>query len=152
MNNEPVKDRSAALLRLGGIGAALAFGAMVATLFALKPVPDGLSFQINAGVVLSFIGAGAFAWFYWRMVARMATDKAPAQRKKKFIAFSAGLALIGVISFLYPLKFIPAEKRKDVFIGLALAFGCISGVGLVMWKVKRFLDADLRRSEEEDEH
>jgi hypothetical protein len=76
--------------------------------------------------------------------------KAPQQRKKKFIVFSVGLGLVGLVSFLYPLKFVPAEKRFDVFVGLVLAFSCIGGIGVVMWKVKRFLDADLKKSEDED--
>jgi hypothetical protein len=62
-----------------------------------------------------------------------------------------GLILVGLVSFLYPLKFVPAEKRWDVFVGLSLAAACITGVGLVMWRVKRFLDADLKRSEEKQD-
>jgi hypothetical protein len=88
---------------------------------------------------------------YWRMVERMALEKAPASRKKKFVVFSIGLMLVGIVSFLYPLKFIPAEKRQDVFIGLALAIGCIAGVAAVMWKVRSFLEADLKDSED-DQH
>ncbi len=141
---------SNALFRLAGVGASLAFGAMVASLFALKSVPDGFAFELNAVTVVAFLAAAALAWFYWRMIARMAADRAPERRKKKFVVFSIGLVLVGVVSFLYPLKFIPKEKRKDVFIGLALAAGCITGVGFVMLKVKKFLDADLKRSEEDD--
>ncbi len=137
------------LFRIAGAGASLAFGAMVGTLFALKPVPDGLTFVLNAGAVISFIAAALFAWMYWRLVERMALEKVPAPRKKKFIVFSIGLVLVGIVSFLYPLKFIPAEKRKDVFIGLALAVGVLLGVGVVMWKVRRFLEADLKKSEED---
>jgi hypothetical protein len=138
------------IFRIAGVGASLAFGAMVATLFALKPVPDGLSFVLNVPTVVAFVVAAVFAWMYWRMVERMALEKAPAQRKKKFAVFSVGLLLVGIISFVYPMKFIPAEKRRDVFIGLALAIGCIAGVGFVMWKVRNFLEADLKHSEEED--
>lgn len=145
------KDNTTTLFRLAGVGASLAFGAMVGSLFALKPVPDGFSFELNAGAVISFLAAATLAWFYWRMVAGMAAGKAPEQRRRKFIAFSIGLLLVGIVSFLYPLKFIPEEKRKDVFIGLALAAACITGVGLVMWKVTRFLNADLKRSEEDDQ-
>jgi hypothetical protein len=141
---------SSTLFRIAGIGASLAFGAMVASLFALKSKPNGFSFEINAIAIVAFVVAGALGWFYWRMIARMATDSAPQVRKKKFVVFSIGLVLIGIVSFLYPLKFIPKEKRKDVFIGLALAAGCITGVALVMMKVKRFLDADLKRSEEDN--
>lgn len=140
------------IFRIAGAGASLAFGAMVATLFAVKPVPDGLTFVLNVPAVIAFVAAALVAWMYWRMVERMALEKAPAQRRKKFVVFSIGLVLVGVVSFLYPMKFIPGEKRRDVFIGLALAIGCIGGVGFVMWKVRNFLEADLKHSEEEDQH
>lgn len=144
------KSNTSALFNIASYGAALAFGVMVATLFALERTPNGLSFRLNVGAVVSFLVAAPVAWFYWRLIARMATERAPEQRRKKFIVFSVGLLLIGVMAFLYPLKFVPPEKRKDVFIGLALAFGCIGGVGLVMLKVRKFLEADLKHSEEAD--
>ena len=150
-NGKGTSGSESVLLRIAGVGASLAFGAMVASLFALKTNPGGFVFELNVPTVISFIAAGTLAWFYWRLVARMAVDKAPQQRRKRFIVFSVGLLLVGVVSFLYPLKFIPPEKRKDVFTGLALAVGCVVGVGFVMWKVKRFLDADLKRTEDEDE-
>ena len=137
--------------RIAGAGSALAFGAMVASLFALDHGPSGFSFRLNALTVIAFVVAAAAGWYYWKLVARMAAEKAPAQRRKKFIVFSVGLVLAGVIGFFYPMKFIPPEKRHDVFIGLALAFGVLSGVALVMWKVIKFLDADLKKSEREDE-
>ena len=143
------KSNTSALFNLASYGAAVAFGVMVATLFALERTPHGLSFKLNAGAVISFLVAAPVAFFYWRLIARMATERAPEQRRKKFIVFSIGLLLIGVMAFLYPLKFVPAEKRKDVFIGLALAFGCIGGVGVVMLKVRKFLEADLKSSEDE---
>jgi hypothetical protein len=141
---------SGALFRIAGLGASIAFGAMVASLFAVKATQEGLVFELNVATVLAFFVAAVVAWFYWRLVARMAGDNAPQQRKKKFVVFSAGLLLVGLVSFLYPLKFVPPEKRADVFIGLTLAFGCIAGIGFVMWKVKRFLDADLKQSEDEE--
>jgi len=145
--NSPPDESKNGLFRFAGIGASLAFGAMVASLFALKPVADGFSFELNLAAVFSFVAAAIFGWFYWRMIARMAVEKAPELRRKKFVAFSIGLLLVGIVSFLYPLKFIPPEKRKDVLVGLILAAGCILGVGVVMWKVKGFLDADLKESE-----
>jgi hypothetical protein len=147
----PTPPTSSGIFRIAGIGASLAFGAMVASLFAVKATPGGLAFELNVATVLAFIGAALLAWFYWRLVERMAADKAPEQRRKKFIVFSAGLLLVGLVSFLYPLKFIPAEKRFDVFVGLSLAACCITGVAFVMLKVKKFLDADLKRSEEDDQ-
>ena len=100
--------------------------------------------------MIAFVLAASAGWYYWKLVARMAAEKSPNLRKK-FIVFSIGLVLLGVIGFLYPLKFIPPEKRKDVFIGLALAVGVLSGVGFVMRKVIKFLDSDLKKSEREDQ-
>ena len=143
--------RGSTLFRIAGVGASVAFGVMVGTLFALKAAPDGFAFELNAAAVVAFIAAGAFAWFYWRMIERMAVEEAHARRRKRFVLYSLGLVLVGIISFLYPLKFIPPEKRKDVFTGLALAVAVLSGVGFVMWKVRNFLEADLKKSEENDQ-
>ncbi len=146
------KSNTSGLFHIASYAAALAFGVMVATLFALERTPIGLTFKLNAAAVISFLVAAPVTFFYWRLIARMATQRAPEQQRKKFIVFSIGLLLIGVMAFLYPLKFVPEEKRKDVFVGLALAFGCIGGVGLVMLKVRRFLEADLKTSEDNDRH
>ena len=141
---------SSSFFRLAGAGTALAFGVMVASLFSLQHGPSGFSFRLNAWVVIAFVLAASAGWYYWKLVARMAAEKSPNLRKK-FIVFSIGLVLLGVIGFLYPLKFIPPEKRKDVFIGLALAVGVLSGVGFVMRKVIKFLDSDLKKTEREDQ-
>ena len=42
------------------------------------------------------------------------------------------------------------REARFLKIGLALALSCITGVGFVMLKVKRFLDADLKASEDEN--
>ena len=151
MKPAPDAGGASALFRIAGVAASLACGAMVASLFSLKSAPTGLGFELNAGAIVAFPVAAVCAWFYWRMVVRMAGEKNPEQSKKKFFVFSAGLLLAGVVAFLYPLKFIPAEKRKDVFIGLALAATVLTGVGVVMWKVRKFLEADLQKSEAEEQ-
>lgn len=148
--NTSQKSSSSALFHIAGAASALAFGVMMATLFAVERTSSGLVFRLNALAVIAFLVAAPVAWFYWRLIARMATENAPEQRRKKFVTFSAGLLFIGLLAFLYPLKFVPPEKRADVFVGLALAFMCIGGVGFVMLKVRKFLEADLKSSEEED--
>jgi hypothetical protein len=60
------------------------------------------------------------------------------------------MVVVGILTFLYPIKFIPAEKRGDVMIGLSLAIGCIAGVAFVMSRVRRFLEADQKQAEEDD--
>jgi hypothetical protein len=139
------------LFRIVRVGTGLAFGAMVGSLFAVQPIPNGLTFRITTGAVVAFILSAAIAWSYWRMVERMAIGAAPAQKRRRFILFSVGLAIVGIVSFLYPLKFVPEAKRKDVAVGLSLAIGCITGVAFVMMKVKRFLDADEQQTERDEQ-
>lgn len=146
---ERTKDPDSTLFRIAGAGAALAFGAMVASLFAVRSTAAGFVFELNALAVVAFVVSAIVAWFYWRLVARMAFDKAPEQRRKKFAVFSIALLVVGVLAFLYPLVFIPQAKRKDVFIGLALAFGVLTGVGFVMRQVIKFLAADQKHTEDE---
>ena len=138
------------LFRIVGLATALAFGTMVGSLFAVKRSAGGLVFQLNVAAVVAFLAAGALAWFYWRMVARLTRSAVPGQKPKfppKFAAFSAGLILIGLGAFLYPMRFVPEEKRADILIGLLLAVGVLTGVGIVMWKVRNFLEADAERTE-----
>ncbi|HMJ89587.1 MAG TPA: hypothetical protein VK530_07205 [Candidatus Acidoferrum sp.] len=144
------KNPDSTLFRIAGVGAALAFGAMVASLFALRSTSAGLAFEVNVLAVVAFLASAAVAWFYWRLVARMAENKSPEQWKKKFVSFSVALLAVGVIAFAYPLRFIPPDKRADVFIGLALAIGVLTGVGFVMWQVIKFLNADQKRAEDEE--
>jgi hypothetical protein len=55
------------------------------------------------------------------------------------------------VSFLYPIQFVPAEKRWDVLVGLFLAVLILSGIGFVLWRIRNFLEADLKRSEDEEQ-
>lgn len=146
---ETTKDPDSTLFRIAGVGAALAFGAMVASLFALRKTAAGLVFEANTLAVVAFVASAVLAWFYWRLIARMAVDKSPEQRRKKFVVFSVALLVVGAFAFAYPLRFIPPEKRTDVFIGLALAVGVLTGVGFVMRTVIKFLNADQKHTEDE---
>jgi uncharacterized oligopeptide transporter (OPT) family protein len=148
--DEQDEKSTRSLFRIVGFSTAMGFGAMVGSLFAVEAVPAGLTLRLTTPAVIAFLIAAVVAWFYWRLVERMASGHAPEQRRRRFVLFSAGLGVVGVICFLYPLKFIPPEKRKDVFIGLALAITVLSGVGYVMWHVKKFLDADQKTTEEQD--
>jgi hypothetical protein len=144
-----LKNQDSALFRIAGVGASVAFGAMVASLFALRSTTAGLVFEVNALAVIAFVVSAVMAWFYWRLIARMAGETSPEQRKKKFVVFSIALLVVGAFAFVYPLRFIPEEKRADVFTGLALAIAVLTGVGFVMRVVINFLAADQKHTEDE---
>ena len=55
--NQPSNAGSAStLFKIAGIAASLAFGVMVATLFALKSAPNGFAFELNVATFVSFFG------------------------------------------------------------------------------------------------
>ncbi|HTI68950.1 MAG TPA: hypothetical protein VMF06_03230 [Candidatus Limnocylindria bacterium] len=56
-------------------------------------------------------------------------------------------AVIGVGAFLYPLRFVPAEKLGEIFTGLAIAVGALSTLASVLYAISRFMKADEIRTE-----
>ena len=155
MDNATHMNPNRTLFRIVAASTAIAFGTMVASLFAVKNTPGGLVFELTIPAVVAFVVAAVVAWFYWRMVEKLAITASTGAKPKfppKFALFSGALLVIGFMSFLYPMKFIPAEKRSDVMIGLTLALACIAGVGFVMWHVRKFLESDQERTERERHH
>ena len=92
-SHDSAAGSNSTLFHIAGLGSAIAFGAMIATLFAVNSGPSGLAFEVKASAVAAFVVAAPLAWFYWRLVARMASEKAPELRRKKFLVFSAGLQI-----------------------------------------------------------
>jgi hypothetical protein len=58
--------------------------------------------------------------------------------------------VLGVGAFLYPLRFVPRDKWPEIRIGLITAVCALSGVACLLWGVKRFVDADERENENEE--
>lgn len=112
---------------------ALALGGMAAALQALRPSPDGFTFHVSVWTFVAFAAGLAAGLFYWRLAARSR------------LASRMGTALLlvaGVGGFLYPLRFVPADKMADISIGLSLAIGALSLVAYLLWRFKRFFEAD----------
>jgi hypothetical protein len=125
--------------KIASLGTALGFGAAAASTESLRSSPGGFSFQITAGTFVAFAVGAAIALVYWKLVA----SNSKAARRSSFL-----LALAGVGLFLYPLRFVPASNLRDLTVGLILAAGALSIVGLLLWRVKRFLDKDSKQADD----
>ena len=55
--------------------------------------------------------------------------------------------MIGLASFLYPLRFVPSEKFGAIFTGLMIAVCALSVIGMILFTINRFLNADQRAME-----
>jgi uncharacterized membrane protein len=141
-------------LRIITASSALAFGAMVASLYSLRRAPSGFRFQFNTGSALVFLAGAALAWGYWRTVSSLpasAEGTAPGspteglrqesgiRKRVWFILYSIGLALISLICFLVPIRHVAEENRRDIVEGLFMALGAIALVVLILWRLIRWL-------------
>jgi len=131
------------LVRIASGSTALAFGVALGSLQSLRHDAAGFSFQLSFGTAVAFAIGAVIGLLYWKLVTRSATRGAsPLLRAASFL-----LLLGGVGAFLYPLRFLPAEKLPDVYKGLAIAAVALSLIGFILWRIKRFLDQDSARNE-----
>ncbi|MDB6121875.1 MAG: hypothetical protein JWQ71_868 [Pedosphaera sp.] len=125
---------------------ALAFGCMIASLEALRPSGTGFSFEVTFRTLIAFMLGGTIAFPFWRLILNGSNWS---QRKLTIVGVSLVLLLLllGVGAFLYPLRFVPKDKLPEIRTGLITAVFALSGVGLLLWGVKRFIDSDEKQEE-----
>jgi hypothetical protein len=143
---EPDSKTQRGLYKVVTYSTAAALGVMIASLEALRPTPSGFSFQISFRTLIAFVLGGAVAFPFWGFIFNGAKWS---QRKIKvaWAGLVAILVLLGIGAFLYPLRYVPKEKLPDITIGLVAAVLVLSGVGFLLWRVKRFLDWDEKQEE-----
>jgi hypothetical protein len=132
--------------RLFGImsfSTALGLGGMFASLQALYLDASGFSFRLSPGTLAAFAMGSAAGLVYWKIVSHDGMDG----KSRLGRAATILLAMAGVAAFLYPLRFVPAEKMREIAKGLATAVVALSLVGFMLRRLKRFFDADDNRME-----
>jgi hypothetical protein len=130
---QPEATLGRALFKIVLGSTALALGCMAATLQSLQRGASGFTFHVSLGTIAAFALGMAAGLLYWKLAAG------------SLLAVRLGTAfllLAGVGGFLYPLRFVRADKMSEIAIGLAFATCAISTVALMLWKMKRFFDAD----------
>ena len=120
------------------VGSSLTAGFAVASLEALRP---NFSFEISWKTVVAFFIGAILLYCYWKVIFRQSNSSSG---KRLRWAASLVLAALGVLGFLYPLRFIAPNNYKEVTSGLLMAFGAILAVVTLLWLCKRFLDEDTR--------
>jgi len=133
MMPQPDDPLSRGFFRIVRGSTALALGGMVAALEALRRSAAGFTFHVSVWTFVAFAAGLAAGLLYWRLAARSRLGSRMG---------TALLLLAGVGAFLYPLRFVPADKMAEIAIGLGMAFGAISMVAFLLWRIKRFFDAD----------
>src|SRR6266516_4911297 len=126
---KPTKDEQD-FVRVVKIAVALGLGVMASFLYSLKQVHPSIRLDLTFGSLLVFLLTAGFSWVFFGVMFRGEfpeddSVQAMAMRKKRvwrwlmFFLAVAGLATVG--AFLYSLKDVSTESRRDVLEGTAIA-------------------------------
>jgi hypothetical protein len=124
--------------RIASGSAALGLGCAFGSLEALRRNPNGFSFEFSCKTLLAFAIGAAVAFLYWWFAAKNLTSA----RRGAWWLFIGGVAM-----FLYPLRFVPPDKSREMVQGLMVAVCALSGAAFLFWQIKRFLDLDTKLNE-----
>lgn len=126
---------------------ALGMGALLASLTVVRHGEAGLEFHWSWLAVAAFVAGAALAAGFWRLVFHWSAARDHAANRRKVMLASGLLLVLAVAAFLYPLRFVAAERRNDVLIGLAVAVLVLSVVGFLIRTIVRWLEEDSEQNE-----
>ena len=132
------------LLRIAALSTAIGFGSVTGSLYSLRQSPSGLTFVFSVGTLVAFVVGAAAGWFYWRALDRMIVraDSGGPKKLSRFVLFNVAAALMGLLAFLYPIRFVQRERVREVLEGMGAAFVVLAMVGIALWRVIKFFNAD----------
>jgi hypothetical protein len=118
----------------------LAFSVLVASLETVRHGASGLSFELSWRTIVVFALSALFFVPCFKVIFQSSN------RKARVVAL-ASVCAVGVAAFLYPLRYVPVEKHGEIFIGLAIATVLLSGIGIALLVINRFLNSDAEKVE-----
>ena len=124
------------------VSSALGLGCMVSSLTLLDHGPYGFEFHWSNLAIPAFLFGALVSSAYWWLVFRFTASSAVGGGRRLMISASVILLVLAVVAFLYPARFIPADKRTDVMIGLGAAFVVLGSIAYVIHTIVRWLDQD----------
>jgi hypothetical protein len=120
---------------------ALGLGGMLASLTFLDKGPHGFEFHWSPLALPAFALGIVLSSAYWWIVFRM-TARSGRLGPGFLTSASAGVMVLAILAFLYPIRFIPAAKRTDVVIGLSLAVLVLGTIGYIIHTMVRWLEQE----------
>jgi hypothetical protein len=127
-------------LRIVRLATAIAFGVTGGVLAAIKRTGSGLVLEFNGWVIPAAIIGAAVAWAYWQFILTRLVRRHSAQSGKRFGLYTIFLAIVGLLCFFYPIRYVTRGSMSDVVEGVVLALITVGFVGLLIWSVARLLN------------
>lgn len=163
--HKPTKDERD-FVQVVKFGTALGLGLMAAFLYSLKQVHPHIVIEFGLGTVMSFLVTAGFSWVFCGVLFKGEFDggdsaQAAILRKRRVtrwvIFFIAVSSLATGAAFLYSLKNVSADTRREVLQGAGFAVFVLSIGGFFIHKSVRFfeeqdrINLEMSREEEEKE-
>ena len=164
-SHKPTKDERD-FIQVVKLSTALGLGLMAAFLYSLKQVHPHIVLEFGFGTVMAFLLTAVFSWLFCNVLFKGEFDEgdgAQAARIKKrrvtrwVIFFIVISGLLTAAAFLYSLKDLAAENRREVIEGAGIAVVALSIGGFFIHKSVRFfeeqdrINMQLAREREEQE-
>ena len=155
--HKPTKDEQD-FVRVVKFATASGLGLMAAFLCSLKQVHPAIRLEFGFGTVLAFLITAVFSWIFCGVLFKgefNEGDSAKAALLKKrmvtrwiiFFITVSSLATAG--AFLYSLKDVSAENRRDVIQGAGIAAVVLAMGGFLIYKAVQFFEEQDRVNLEE---
>jgi hypothetical protein len=120
-------------------GLSLAFGAVIASLEALHPTPSGFAIVFSRWTVVAFLlGSAAMVPCFHILI--------HSERQYLRRAALTLVVIVGLVAFFYPMRVVPHEKYRPVFLGLAAAVAALSILASLLLLLYRFFENDEKKN------
>jgi len=120
-------------------GFSLAFGLVIASLQALRPTPTGFAIRFSAWTMGAFLLGSAIMLPCFHVIVH-------SESKSHRRAALTAVVLLGLGAFFYPMRVVPHEKYRPIFIGLAAAAAALSVLACLLLVLHRFFENDEHRN------
>ncbi len=161
--HKPTKDERD-FVKVVQAGTALALGVMAAFLYSLKQVHPSIRLEFTIGTVIAFLVTAVFSWMFCGVLFKGEfnegdTVQSAAIKKRRVVRWTiffivvSGLATGG--AFLYSLKDVSSQNRREVMEGAGLAVAVLTAGGFLIHKSVRFFEeqdrVNLEMNREDDD-
>lgn len=128
--------------RVVAVASGLALGGMLASLALFERAPHGkLAFRWHWAAFPLLAFGILLGLRFWSTLWQAQLENTPGARSR-LRYFSLLLGIVAISSFLYPMRYVQASQRFDVFMGLGLAIVVLSGFGWLILKTIRLVSAN----------
>lgn len=146
--SQPSSHGDRGLIWVVQISSALSLGVLAGLLYSVKAVNPVIRFEVSFATGVAFALAAVASVCFWHVVFKLQGSEGNGdvagnrRHKARLWLLAALLAVSLVFAFIYPLKDFSSEKVKDISFGAALALCFLTVLGLIFWRVVRFLERD----------